>query len=91
MIFLLIGFDLKKNPHTILDAYSDKTGFTAAFNLNLLARINRELGSDFKLDRFRHYQTYDPISGACRSHLISLVNQYVRLGMRPFISLKMKL
>lgn len=77
---LLIGFDLKKNPHTILDAYNDKTGLTAAFNLNLLSRINRELGSDFKLDRFRHYQTYDPISGACRSYLISLVNQYVMIG-----------
>src|SRR5690606_31084425 len=64
----------------ILDAYNDKTGLTAAFNLNLLARINRELGANFKLDQFRHYQNYDPISGACRSYLISLVDQYVTLG-----------
>lgn len=77
---LLIGFDLKKNPHTILDAYNDKTGITAAFNLNLLTRVNRELGGDFNVKQFQHYQTYDPISGACRSYLISLLNQDVTVG-----------
>jgi uncharacterized SAM-dependent methyltransferase len=45
---LLIGFDLKKNPHTILAAYNDKAGITASFNLNLLDRINEELDADFK-------------------------------------------
>lgn len=72
---VLIGFDLKKNPHTILDAYNDREGITAAFNLNLLARINRELAADIDLDKFSHYQNYDPISGACRSYLISLEDQ----------------
>lgn len=76
---LLIGFDLKKNPYTILDAYNDKAGITAAFNLNLLTRINRELGADFDLEQFRHYQGYDPINGACRSYLISLSDQDVTI------------
>lgn len=74
---LLIGFDLKKNPHTILNAYNDAAGITAAFNLNLLTRINNELDADFNRDNFEHYQTYDPISGACRSFLVSLCKQKV--------------
>jgi dimethylhistidine N-methyltransferase len=77
---LIIGFDIKKNPHTILDAYNDKTGITAAFNLNLLDRINRELDADFDIEKFQHYQTYDPMSGACRSYLISLLEQTVTIG-----------
>lgn len=76
---LLIGFDLKKNPHTILKAYNDKTGITAAFNLNLLTRINKELGADFDVNKFQHYQTYDPLTGACRSYLISLESQIVTI------------
>lgn len=77
---LLIGFDLKKNPHTILQAYNDKTGITAAFNLNLLTRINEELNADFNIDQFQHYQTYDPFTGACRSYLISLKDQAVTVN-----------
>ncbi|MGS2739278.1 L-histidine N(alpha)-methyltransferase [Sinomicrobium sp. M5D2P17] len=77
---VLIGFDLKKNPHTILNAYNDVKGITAAFNLNLLSRINKELGSDFDVDRFQHYQNYDPLTGECRSFLISLSNQQVCIG-----------
>ncbi|MBK1896248.1 L-histidine N(alpha)-methyltransferase [Chryseobacterium paridis] len=76
---VLIGFDLKKNPNTILNAYNDKTGITAEFNLNLLARINREFGADFNLDQFQHYQTYDPVGGACRSYLVSLIDQVVTI------------
>jgi len=76
---VLIGFDLKKNPHTILEAYNDRAGITAAFNLNLLSRINRELGADFDLKQFQHYQTYDPVTGACRSFLISLHDQMVQI------------
>lgn len=76
---VLIGFDLKKNPHTILNAYNDETGITAAFNLNLLHRINRELNADFEVENFQHYQTYDPVSGACRSYLVSLKNQDVTI------------
>lgn len=77
---LLVGFDLKKNPHTILNAYNDSAGITAAFNLNLLSRINRELGGNFNISRFQHYQTYDPVSGACKSYLVSLEQQHVRIG-----------
>ncbi len=76
---LLIGFDLKKNPHTILAAYNDKEGITSSFNLNLLTRINEELEADFNIDHFSHYQTYDPLSGACRSYLISLEDQKVHI------------
>jgi len=76
---VLIGFDLKKNPHTILNAYNDETGITAAFNLNLLHRINRELNADFEVENFQHYQTYDPVSGSCRSYLVSLKNQHVTI------------
>lgn len=76
----LIGFDLKKNPHIILNAYNDKEGITAAFNLNLLTRINTELNADFDLKQFQHYQTYDPVSGACKSYLVSLKDQNVSIG-----------
>lgn len=68
---LLTGFDLKKDPAIILDAYNDAAGHTAAFNLNLLARINRELGGNFELDNWCHWETYDPVSGAARSYLVA--------------------
>lgn len=76
---VLIGFDLKKNPHVILSAYNDQSGTTAAFNLNLLSRINRELDADFQVYNFQHYQTYDPVSGDCRSYLVSLKDQNVKI------------
>lgn len=81
---LLIGFDLKKNPHTILNAYNDEAGITSSFNLNLLIRVNRELEADFDVLNFQHYQTYDPISGACKSYLVSLTEQNVHIGNRIF-------
>jgi L-histidine N-alpha-methyltransferase len=77
---LLTGFDLKKNPQQILNAYNDKQGITKAFNLNLLQRINRELGADFNSYNFDHYPTYDPLTGACKSYLVSLVKQQVHIG-----------
>lgn len=80
----LIGFDLKKHPRTILSAYDDPTGVTAAFNLNLLSRINRELHADFNVENFEHYQTYDPLTGACKSYLVSLKNQDVHLADEHF-------
>lgn len=76
---LLIGFDLKKDPKTILDAYNDAAGVTKAFNLNLLHRINRELGGNFNVDQFSHYPVYDPGTGACKSYLISKQKQDVRI------------
>ncbi|MBD0332285.1 MAG: L-histidine N(alpha)-methyltransferase [Chitinophagaceae bacterium] len=79
---VLIGFDLKKNPKQILNAYNDKAGITRQFNLNLLNRINHELNANFKKEQFDHYPTYNPISGACRSYLISLQEQDVRIGDR---------
>lgn len=81
---LFIGFDLKKNPHTILNAYNDSAGITSSFNLNLLIRMNRELEADFDVLNFQHYQTYDPISGACKSYLVSLTEQNVHIGNHVF-------
>ena len=77
---VLIGFDLKKNPFKILEAYNDKGGVTAQFNLNLLTRINRELNGDFNPDTFKHYNSYDPDTGACKSYLFSLKKQEVKVG-----------
>lgn len=81
---LLVGFDLKKNPHTILNAYNDSAGITSSFNLNLLIRMNRELEADFDVLNYQHYQTYDPISGACKSYLVSLTEQNVHIGNQVF-------
>ena len=78
--YTFIGFDLKKNPNVILDAYNDSQGITKAFNLNLLKRINRELGADFDLDAFDHYPYYDPESGFAKSYIISLKKQRVTIG-----------
>ncbi|MCK9451863.1 MAG: L-histidine N(alpha)-methyltransferase [Bacteroidales bacterium] len=76
---LLIGFDLKKDANTVLLAYNDPHGYTAAFNLNLLSRINRELDADFQLDNFYHKETYDPKSGLAKSFLISKKAQEINL------------
>ena len=74
---LMSGFDLQKDPQIILDAYNDKQGVTAMFNLNLFTRINRELGADFDLDKFAHHPVYNESDGAARSFLISLEKQTV--------------
>lgn len=76
---LFVGFDMQKDPRTILAAYDDAEGVTAAFNLNLLRRINRELGGDFDLDKFSHYAQYRPIECAARSFLISRQRQTVTI------------
>jgi L-histidine Nalpha-methyltransferase len=81
---LLIGVDLKKDKATLEAAYDDAAGVTARFNLNLLERINRELGGDFKVDRFRHKAFYDPIRGWIEMHLESLYAQIVHVGGRRF-------
>ncbi|PTT02144.1 L-histidine N(alpha)-methyltransferase [Pedobacter sp. HMWF019] len=81
---LMIGFDLKKHPDVIRKAYNDAQGFTRAFNLNLLNRINRELGGNFVLEQFDHYPSYDPATGACRSYLISLAKQEVCIEGKVF-------
>lgn len=76
---MVIGFDLKKDPARILAAYNDKKGVTKAFNLNLLERINRELGGDFDLGKFIHYPMYDPVTGEARSYLVSTCEQRVTI------------
>jgi dimethylhistidine N-methyltransferase len=76
---VLIGFDLKKNPWTIFNAYNDKDGITREFNLNLLSRINRELGANIKVNQFDHYESYDPETGACKSYLFSLKDQSFKI------------
>lgn len=76
---LLIGFDLKKNPITIHNAYYDKHGITKRFNLNLLLRINRELNADFKIDDFDFYCHYNPITGEVKSYIVSLTKQRVNI------------
>lgn len=76
---LLIGFDLKKNPIIIQNAYYDKHGITKRFNLNLLIRINRELEADFKMDDFDFYCHYNPDSGEVKSYIVSLRQQKVEL------------
>ena len=81
---LLIGVDLKKDKRTLEAAYDDARGVTAEFNLNLLARINRELGGDFQLKRFRHRAFYDDAQGWIEMHLESLYQQIVHVGGRRF-------
>jgi len=76
---VLIGFDLKKDVNRIKDAYDDSQGVTAQFTLNLLHRINRELGGNFDIDRFEHYCTYNEQRGAVESYLISSKKQDVRI------------
>ena len=74
---LLIGFDLVKDHQTLFDAYNDKAGVTAAFNKNLLVRINRELGGDFKLDLFDHYAPFIAEHSRIEMRLISRCAQQV--------------
>lgn len=72
-----VGFDLKKDPSRILAAYNDAAGYTSQFNLNLLQRINRELDANFDLSKWQHWPTYDPVTGATRSFLVSKEAQAV--------------
>lgn len=76
---LMTGFDLKKSPDIILQAYNDPAGITAAFNLNLLRRINRELGGNFNMDNFFHWETYNPLNGEARSYIVSREEQQVQI------------
>ncbi len=83
---IFIGFDLHKNPKTILNAYDDSLNITARFNLNLLKRINRELGGDFQIEEYLHYASYHPVERAARSFLISQKDQvvYIKALKRSF-------
>ncbi|MCP5313414.1 MAG: L-histidine N(alpha)-methyltransferase [Chromatiaceae bacterium] len=81
---LLIGVDLKKDRAVLEAAYDDAQGVTAAFNLNLLARINRELGADFDLCRWRHKALYNEAEGRIEMHLVSRVAQQVTVRGHSF-------
>jgi uncharacterized SAM-dependent methyltransferase len=77
---LMTGFDLKKEPERVLNAYFDKKGITRDFKLNLLQRINEELDADFELDTFQYFPIYDPMEGSIRSYLVSKQDQQVTIG-----------
>ncbi len=88
---VFLGLDLKKNIDHLLWAYNDKKGITKEFNLNLLQRINEELGGNFELEHFEHFGTYIPQRGAMASYLISQKKQKVQIDFlnkifhfRPF-------
>ena len=81
---LLIGVDLVKDPVRLHAAYNDAAGITAAFNKNLLARANRELGADFDLGAFAHYAPYNASAQRIEMYLVSLRRQLVTLAGRVF-------
>ena len=76
---LLLGADLKKDPAVLEAAYNDALGVTSAFNLNVLARINRELGGNFELRAFRHHAFYNIQMGRIEIYIQSLLDQRVRI------------
>ncbi len=77
---LIVGMDLRKDPAVLEAAYDDAEGVTAAFNLNLLNRINRELGGDFRLERFRHLARYNSRQGRIEIYIVSSVEQTVTIA-----------
>ena len=81
---MLVGVDLKKDANVLHAAYNDAQGVTAHFNLNILRRINRELGADFDLRRFRHYAFYNVGLGRIEMHLVCLEAHMVRVGAYRF-------
>jgi L-histidine Nalpha-methyltransferase len=78
--FLLIGFDLQKDESVLNAAYNDKAGMTANFNMNLLARINKELGGNFELGKFEHCAYYSRERHRIEMHLVSKTDQQLRIG-----------
>ena len=81
---MIIGVDLKKDANVLHAAYNDAKGVTAAFNLNVLARINAELGGDFDLRKFAHYAFYNPLAGRIEMHLVAREAQTVRIAEHRF-------
>ncbi|OGA42138.1 MAG: dimethylhistidine N-methyltransferase [Betaproteobacteria bacterium RIFCSPLOWO2_12_FULL_68_19] len=81
---MLVGVDLKKDAQLLHAAYNDARGVTAAFNLNLLKRVNRELGGDFQPRKFSHYAFYNATLGRIEMHLVSLARQTVRVAGHRF-------
>jgi len=81
---MLIGIDLVKTPSLLHQAYNDAAGVTAAFNRNLLARANLDLGTDFNVDAFSHYAFYHPELQRVEMHLVCLAPQRIHLAQRQF-------
>lgn len=81
---MIVGVDTPKDAATLEAAYDDAAGITATFNLNLLARINRELGGDFDLAAFAHRAVWDAEAGRVEMHLVSRIRQTARIGERRF-------
>lgn len=81
---LLIGVDCKKSPDLLNAAYNDAKGYTAAFNLNLLTRMQRELGAQLDADKFEHYAYYNTELGRIEMHLVSSCTQVIQLGKESF-------
>lgn len=81
---LLIGVDIKKDQQRLNAAYNDAAGITAAFNLNLLTRINRELNADFDLSRFNHHAFYNEPQGRIEMHLVSKTPHQVEVSGQTF-------
>lgn len=81
---LIIGVDLKKDPALLRAAYNDAAGITAQFNLNMLRRLNRELGANFDLSAWRHYAFYEPTLGRIQMHLVSMRPQVVEVAGHTF-------
>ncbi len=81
---LLIGVDLLKSPEVLVRAYDDAAGVTAAFNLNLLDRINRELDGTFDLEAFAHRAVFNADAGRIEMHLVSRTDQAVEIDGEPF-------
>jgi L-histidine Nalpha-methyltransferase len=85
---LLLGIDLQKDPRVMEAAYNDRRGVTAAFNRNILVRINRELGADFDIEQFAHRAFYNAAQKRIEMHLVSRRDQVVRVGGAPFVFVK---
>ena len=77
---IFMGFDQKKHPKIILDAYNDQSGTTAAFNKNLLKRINIEFDANFDMDKFLHWAAYDPETGTVKTYLVSKEPQQIKIA-----------
>ena len=77
---ILIGVDLKKDSAVIEAAYNDRAGVTAEFTLNMLTRLNREIGSNFELSAFAHRAHYNPMAGRIETHIVSRCEQQVKVG-----------
>ena len=82
--YLLIGVDTLKSPSILIPAYDDSQGVTAAFNLNLLERLKRELGAEIDIEAFAHEARFNKCEGRIEMHLVSRATQTIRIGQHTF-------